>query len=254
MNEKTPYNCTQLSPEICFQKHVFHRDQFAHYLRWSFVLRNIELKNPPARVLDVGCGSGNLFETLWRNMVRVDYTGLDVRKRTIANNIEKFKSSSLHPQFFCHDITTPLPVQGEFDYVCSFEVIEHIGRANAPLYLGHMRNVMTEKTLLYISTPNYDPAVGAAKNHIQNDVVQEFTHIEMKRLLLDAGFEISMKYGTFASKKDIYPLLNVEQKNLYDQLSAYYDTNVMSIMFAPLFPEQGRNCLWICKKISHKNI
>ena len=33
------YNKTQLHPEQIFEKHIFHRDQFAHYLRWNYILK-----------------------------------------------------------------------------------------------------------------------------------------------------------------------------------------------------------------------
>ena len=58
------YNITQLNPDIAFEKHVFHRDQFAHFLRWSHVLKIAEIDS---KILDVGCGSGNIYEVFYRN-------------------------------------------------------------------------------------------------------------------------------------------------------------------------------------------
>ena len=37
------YNTTQLDVDKAFEKHIFRRDMFAHYLRWSFVLKEIGL-------------------------------------------------------------------------------------------------------------------------------------------------------------------------------------------------------------------
>ena len=58
------YNITQLSPDVTFEKHVFHRDQFAHYLRWTHVLKRAKIG---MNILDFGCGTGNLAEVLYRN-------------------------------------------------------------------------------------------------------------------------------------------------------------------------------------------
>ena len=58
------YNTTQLNPETTFERHVFHRDQFAHYLRWSHILKIAKIG---MNILDVGCGSGNLLEVFYRN-------------------------------------------------------------------------------------------------------------------------------------------------------------------------------------------
>lgn len=90
MKTQEIYNKTQLHPENCLERHVFHRDQFAHIFRWTHVLKRAELG---MNILDVGCGSGNLAELLYRNRYKSDlYLGLDIRKQTIALNREKFKN------------------------------------------------------------------------------------------------------------------------------------------------------------------
>lgn len=241
------YNKTQLTPEKTFERHVFHRDQFAHYLRWSFFLRTIE-HGPEVTVVDAGCGSGQLFELLYRNMKRCKYIGLDVRGQTIKQCNEKYKETGYHPVFIEHDLTKPFPVQGHVDYVISFEVLEHVHPTNAMVYLKNMYNIMGNSSILLLSTPNYDPIVGAAKNHIQDGVVCEFTHEQTKKMLEETGFEILNRYGTFASKKDIYKKLSPELQHIYDRVSEYYDSNVMSVLFAPLFPEHSRNCMWVCRR------
>ena len=40
---RTLPNWTQLNPETAFERHVFHRDQFAHYLRWTHLLKIIDI-------------------------------------------------------------------------------------------------------------------------------------------------------------------------------------------------------------------
>ena len=37
------YNTTDLRPDQAFECHVFHRDQFAHYLRWTHVLKEAKI-------------------------------------------------------------------------------------------------------------------------------------------------------------------------------------------------------------------
>ena len=53
------YNTTDLNPESTFTKHVFHRDQFAHYLRWTHILKEARIGET---ICDFGCGNGNLLE------------------------------------------------------------------------------------------------------------------------------------------------------------------------------------------------
>ncbi len=62
--KKHNYNITQLHPDKCFERHIFHRDQFAHYLRWTHILKE---SNIGETIVDFGCGKGNLLEVLYRN-------------------------------------------------------------------------------------------------------------------------------------------------------------------------------------------
>ena len=61
---KKGYNCTQLTPQQEFERHIYHRDQFAHYLRWTHVLRDARIGQT---ILDFGCGSGEMLEVFYRN-------------------------------------------------------------------------------------------------------------------------------------------------------------------------------------------
>ena len=92
----------------------------------------------------------------------------------------------------------------------------------------------------------YDEKVGAAKNHIIDGKVGEFTFDELKTLI-EKYFVIEKTYGTFASQRDYKPLMNEWQTKMYNALNDYYDVNLLSNLMAPLFPEHSRNCLWRCK-------
>ncbi len=58
------YNTTDLDPVSTFERHVFHRDQFAHYLRWSHIVKEAKIGET---VVDFGCGKGNMLEVFYRN-------------------------------------------------------------------------------------------------------------------------------------------------------------------------------------------
>lgn len=247
------YNKTQLTPQNEFERHIYHRDQFAHYFRWSHVLKNAKVGQT---ILDYGCGTGEMLELFYRNKYRpAHYVGLDVRDKTIAQNNEKFAQLGF-AEFKACDLCKPgLDLGEKFDVITCFEVIEHIGHDNIDAFLSNMLRHADSNTTIYISTPNYDPSVGAAKNHILKrpggtEEIGEWDHKELEAKLSEY-FTIEHKYGTFASIRDYKHLLNDWQHKMFESLREYYDTNLLSNLMAPFFPEQARNCLWELKVKAH---
>lgn len=236
------YNKTQLNIDNTFQKHVYQRDHFAHYLRWNYVLKIAKIG---MNILDFGCGSGNLAEVLYRNRYKgKSYIGIDIRSKTIDSNNEKFKDVNwVH--FIQHDLCEDFHTDIDFDMITCFEVLEHVGKENAEKILKNIANSANPKTTILISTPNFNGS--AAKNHIIDGKVGEFEHKELQTLL-EKYFTIEAKYGTFASIKDYEEKLNDWQTEMFKNLRKYYETHVLSVIMAPFFPEESRNCLWILKK------
>lgn len=250
--EKKNYNTTDLSPDKSFERHVFHRDQFAHYMRWTHILKEARIGET---VCDFGCGSANLLEVLYRNKFKqASYVGIDIREKTIEQAKEKFAVVDW-AEFYAADL-----VKNDFEYesieadkVCSFEVLEHVGKQNADAFMINFKACGKQDALYYISTPNHDAQVGAAGNHTYDSgdgrgvAVQEFTHDELTELF-EKHFDIVRKFGTFASITHYKHLMNDWQQKMFDHLKEYYDSNLLSNMMAPFFPEQARNTLWVLKR------
>lgn len=247
---KTKYNKTQLTPQQEFERHIYHRDQFAHYLRWTHILKVARIGQT---ILDFGCGSGEMLELFYRNKFRPkQYLGLDIRKQTIDENNEKFGKLDF-AEFRQADLCSEIDLGQTFDIITCFEVMEHIGHDNADVFLDNIAFHCNENTRVYLSTPNYDPNVGAAGNHtLKHDdgtvEIGEWDHFELQKKLSEY-FDIEAKYGTFASIKDYKEEIAEDwRKVAFDALSDYYDTNMLSVIMAPLIkPEHARNCLWVLK-------
>lgn len=239
------YNTTELHPDTAFERHVYHRDMFAHFLRWSHVLRDAKIGQT---VLDFGCGSGDLLEVFYRNKYRPKkYLGLDIRPQLMKKLNEKYKNVPF-AEFQAVDLAKPFKLDNKvkWDIICTFETAEHINKKNIGQFLDNIKALCSDKTTVYLSTPNYDPEVGPAQNHVYDGQINEFEHKELQKHL-EKRFKIVAKYGTFASQKDYKHLLTKDQLQLWNKLSEYYDTNLIAVIFAPLFPEQARNCLWKLK-------
>lgn len=252
--ETKKYNTTDLDPQTTFERHVFHRDQFAHYLRWTHILKEARIGD---RIVDFGCGKGNLLEVLYRNRFKCEkYIGIDIRKNTIDKAKEKYSNVDWC-DFLVEDLVNP---QNGIDFslfkanrVCSFEVLEHVGKQNADKFMENFLACGSDDAVFYISTPNFDEKVGAAGNHTYDSgdgrglAVQEFSNIELYELFSKHAVIVD-SFGTFASSRDYKPLMNEWQKEMYNNLYKYYDANLVSNLMAPFFPNNSRNTLWKLKK------
>jgi len=244
---KKPYNTTELPVFTALEKGISHRDYYGHAFRWSHVLKHAKIG---MKILDFGCGHGGLYEMFYRNRYSpARYLGLDIRRQTIETNANNFPKA----EFKVEDIVRMSMNYGtDWDIITSFETLEHVGKWRVPQVLDNILKHCNNDTLVFISTPCYDERVGAADNHTYDAgdgrgvSPQELTRDELKLMLADR-FEIVGNYGTFASIRDYKCWLTVAEKDVFDKLSSYYDTNLVSNIFAPLVPAYSRNNLWTCK-------
>lgn len=249
------YNTTDLDPEAAFERHVFHRDQFAHYLRWSHVLRESKIGES---FVDFGAGKGNLLEVLYRNRYKPSkYVGLEYRESQVKKAREKFKNLPFPVEFYQQDIIHPTMDYSEFqaDKVVSFEVIEHVGKNNVDAFLKNFRACGHRKAMYYLSTPNYDKRVGAAGNHTYDSgdgrgkAVQEFDYFELEDAIEKNNFRVETTFGTFASQRDYKEYMNAWQQKAFHALERYYDSNLVSNIMAPIVDSaNARNILWVLRQ------
>lgn len=252
---------TSLSIEEAAKRGWIHRDYIAHVFRWQHVVK--KMRGPKFKdmwLLDVGCGKeAPLPFTLYSNVLnhkggKGGYLGLDYGRKIEPHHLltNAVKNGTFNASFVerC-DFTKGVPVvsQGirddpcphEYDVVTCFEVVEHVEPFTAFQVLSQIAKALKSNGTAYISTPVFDPKVGAAANH-----VNEMSYTLMECMIAAAGMKHILVYGTFASQKDLKPVMTVEHRDLLSHLSQYHDPNVLANFFAPLYPQQSRNCLWVC--------
>lgn len=234
---------THLSIDHCMDRGFLHRDYIAHCFRWSHVVKFLHKQSRynTFNILDVGCGvdvplARTMYSSKMTNRAGM-YTGIDVNKLEVppmllnkAFNIELFGRTDL----------VKWETEKKFDLVVSFEVLEHIEPEHMINMLNKIKSLMTNDGTFIMSTPCYDKNSGAAANH-----VNEITYKTLGSILEHLGFNTNVKYGTFASQVDYKGYLFADGfQKMFDRLNEYYDSNVLSNIFAPMYPEHSRNCLW----------
>lgn len=112
------------------------RDQWVR-TAWSTLLTSV-LPPPPARVLDVGAGTGSLSLLLAEQGYRV--TGIDVSPRMVAAARDKADRHAVDAVFVVGDAACP-PVDGQFDVVLCRHVLWALADPEAALnaWLGRLR-------------------------------------------------------------------------------------------------------------------
>ncbi len=220
--DERDYDTTQLHSSG--HGRMLHRDYSAHFFRWSFARRVIKKTD---EVLDIGCGVEKpLFRILFRNAMPCakTYTGVDLNRLKPSTH----QHSTLHGEFNVVERYKELLKErgGQpFDVVVHLEVIEH-------MKVEHGRKLLKAC---------YDGRRHAA-NHVHEYVISE-----LQKAVERAGFVVAKRFGTFMDIKEL-KRGDAEVQRVALRLAEYFDNDAISNIFGPLFPDNARNNLWVCRK------
>ncbi len=251
---------TYLSLETASERGFIHRDYIAHCLRWSHVAKYLAEKHRymSATILDVGCGRElPLARTLYSmRLIPLQYFGVDAGPIN-DDTMSLFKSGKfplrvwekcdilmISPQ----DLTFRPDHEDQPNVCTCFEVLEHVEPKHMLNLLAQVKHLMSREGVAFFSTPCWN-VTDCAANH-----VNEMRYEALGAIFEATGWTVDQTWGTFASIRDYEHLLGKDKvmydgsqlsiRGAFDALREYYDTNVLSCIFAPLFPTQSRNALW----------
>lgn len=231
---------------------TLHRDYSAHFWRWSFARRFITAKD---NVLEIGCGEDKPLSKILTGGAAAHvntYVGVDLNKlKPSASQRLTF----LGEFNFIARYKELMKMQPEgFDVVVHYEVIEHMKTEHGTSMLKACFSALKPGGVMLMSTPCYD-----GKRHAANHI-HEYTVPELQKVTEKVGFVVEQRFGTFMDIKHIGKsgargtswsvgqVADADIMNMRNLLSKYYDNDAISCLFAPLYPDNARNNLWVCRK------
>jgi hypothetical protein len=241
------FDRSHLSPENAWR---IGRDYLAHCIRYGFPMKVIkEHFGAGVRILEMGCGKElPLFRTLTCDHSATKYYKPSVYVGADLNEIK------YHPKVSGIDTTilqrTNIVDNRErvpnvpFDVVTSFEVIEHMDKADGQRFLDGMFDFARRKptqenkaSIILLSTPVNNGRI--AKNHIY-----EWHRGELRRALEDRGGVVVGEYGTFSNIIALERVLTPIEREVWNSLCSYHSPHVLSSIFSANHPEVARNIAW----------
>lgn len=245
------YDTTQL--KMAGHGRTLSRDYSAHFFRWSFARRFIKATD---HVLEIGCGEDKPLSKILTGVAAAhvaSYVGCDINKLKPSdsqrltflgefNAVERWKElKKLRPK--------------GFDVIVHLEVIEHMKVTHGAKLLKVCHDLLRPGGIMLMSTPCYD-----GKRHAANHI-HEYTVPELKKATEKAGFVVERRFGTFMDIKHIGKIAPQSPDGMWDDseiknaviilrhyLENYFDSDAISNIFGPLYPDHARNNLWICRR------
>jgi len=170
------------SPDFDFLA-AAEREHFWFVARRKLIVALAERYAPEARrIVEVGCGTGNVLGALyasrsWTRAVGVDLypRGLELARRTMPAAVELFQADA-----------RAIPVREAFDLAGAFDVLEHIVEDDA--VIGSIRDALVDNGIFLAAVPQH-PSLWSVADDVAGHV-RRYERGELDRKVHAAGFEI----------------------------------------------------------------
>ena len=155
-----------------------------HFARYKFAMSRVS-----GYVLDAACGVG--YGSYMLSNV-AECVGVDIERQAIEYAIQYYPG----PEYRIADVTEP---QGAFDWVVSFETIEHLKEPEKAL------RAFRESDKLIISTPNEElyPFRQEQHNESKYPHIRHYTPDQFEELLTGCGWKVKERHGQVTKLSDV---------------------------------------------------
>jgi SAM-dependent methyltransferase len=184
---------------------TYYRHETEHWwFRWRFkliqqVLDGLDLP-ANARMLDAGCGTGQMLKTL---QLRGDAVGLDISTEAIA-----FAASRGAENLVLGTVTAPPFKEGSFDVALALDVIEHVDDDRA--MLNGLRSLVKPNGAVIITVPAF--AFLWSEHDVINQHRRRYRTGELKQCIERAGLVVDRMTYCNTSLFPVVSLIRLGQR------------------------------------------
>ncbi len=163
-----------------------------------------KIPNSKIKVLNIGCGSGDLENIVFNVMEKnnIDWYGVDISPKSVKSCKNEFAKS----HFSLGDIRKLKFKKNEFDLIILMEIMEHIKPTETYKALREVERVLKPGGKLIVSIPineGLEDLIKGGQN--PNAHVRAYTVNIIKRELEISGFKVNKVVELFAFKRMYWP-------------------------------------------------
>lgn len=180
---------------------------------YDFICNNIE--KPKARILEIGCGPGNITKYLLSQRADFEVFGIDIAE----NMVELAEQNNPGAQFAVMDCREINKLDTKFDGIVGGFCLPYLSETESKELISNANNLLNEGGLLYLSFVEGNPEQSEFKVGSGGRVYFNYHDLEhLKSQLLTFHFEelktFNIKYKISETGFDIHTILIARKKNV----------------------------------------
>lgn len=166
-----------------------------------------------AKLLEIGCGPGNITKYLLSKRPDFDIFGIDIA----PNMIELAKKNNPNARFAVMDSRKINSIKTKYDgIICGF-CLPYLSFTESKELIFNSYNLLNENGLIYLSFVEGDPAKSDFKTGSGGRVFFHFHNlVDLKKQLIDTGFgeikTVKVEYKKSETEFDIHTILTAKKK------------------------------------------
>lgn len=169
---------------------------------------------PNAKLLEIGCGPGNITKYLLSKRADFDIFGIDIAPNMIAL-AEKNNPTA---RFAVMDSRKIRLLTSKYDGIINGFCLPYLSPEESNTFISNAYDLLHENGLLYISFVEGEPALSGFKVGNGGRVFFYFhTLSDLKNVILNVGFDeietFNIKYPISATEFDIHTILTAKKKS-----------------------------------------